>query len=156
MPLPVICSDTQSRVSHRSVLVSHPAGNVATHCDTLAQLWFNAGPPSLMLVQYWISEGGGGKRQTDRVSTWQYCLMFGDNTSCVVVDSTLTLISPDESCVVLCWLYADFAISWRVKWNESGFRPPLCTYRLNWARRTSWGADVWCVLLDDSIHWLCY
>ena len=23
--------------------------------------------------------------------------------------------------------------------NESGFRPPLCTYRLNWARRTSWG-----------------
>ena len=26
----------------------------------------------------------------------------------------------------------------RCKWNESGFRPPLCTYRLNWARRTSW------------------
>ena len=25
------------------------------------------------------------------------------------------------------------------KWNESGFRPPLCTYRLDWARRTSWG-----------------
>ena len=25
------------------------------------------------------------------------------------------------------------------KWNESGFRPPLCTHRLNWARRTSWG-----------------
>ena len=29
--------------------------------------------------------------------------------------------------------------SWLMKWNESGFRPPLCTYRLNWARRTSWG-----------------
>ena len=27
----------------------------------------------------------------------------------------------------------------RRKWDESGFRPPLCTYRLNWARRTSWG-----------------
>ena len=26
-----------------------------------------------------------------------------------------------------------------MKWNESDFRPPLCTYRLNWARRTSWG-----------------
>ena len=26
-----------------------------------------------------------------------------------------------------------------MKWNESGFRPPLFTYRLNWARRTSWG-----------------
>ena len=31
-----------------------------------------------------------------------------------------------------------------MKWNESGFRPPLCTYRLNWARRTSWGLwDDW-------------
>ena len=36
----------------------------------------------------------------------------------------------------------------QVKWNESGFRPPLCTYRLNWARRTSWGWwDDW----DDTV-----
>ena len=35
-----------------------------------------------------------------------------------------------------------------VKWNESGLRPPLCTYRLNWARRTSWGWwDDW----DDTV-----
>ena len=35
-----------------------------------------------------------------------------------------------------------------MKWNESGFRPPLCTYRLNWARSTSWGWwDVW----DDTV-----
>ena len=34
------------------------------------------------------------------------------------------------------------------KWNESGFRPPLCIYRLNWARRTSWGWwDDW----DDTV-----
>ena len=34
------------------------------------------------------------------------------------------------------------------KCNESGFRPPLCTYRLNWARRTSWGWwDDW----DDTV-----
>ena len=34
------------------------------------------------------------------------------------------------------------------KWNDSGFRPPLCTYRLNWARRTSWGWwDDW----DDTV-----
>ena len=40
------------------------------------------------------------------------------------------------------WLY------WRRKWNDSGFRPPLCTYRLNWARRTSWGWwDDW----DDTV-----
>ena len=37
---------------------------------------------------------------------------------------------------------------WKWKWNESGFRPPLCTYRLNWARRTSWGWwDDW----DDTV-----
>ena len=35
-----------------------------------------------------------------------------------------------------------------MKWNESGHRPPLCTYRLNWARRTSWGWwDDW----DDTV-----
>ena len=34
-----------------------------------------------------------------------------------------------------------------MKWNEWGFRPPLCTYRLNWARRTSRGWwDDW----DDT------
>ena len=27
----------------------------------------------------------------------------------------------------------------KMKWNESDCRPLLCTYRLNWARRTSWG-----------------
>ena len=26
-----------------------------------------------------------------------------------------------------------------MNWNKSGFRSPLCTYRLNCARRTSWG-----------------
>ena len=37
---------------------------------------------------------------------------------------------------------------YQMKWNESGFRPPLCTYRLNWARRTSWGWwDDW----DDTV-----
>ena len=36
----------------------------------------------------------------------------------------------------------------KMKWNDSGFRPPLCTYRLNWARRTSWGWwDDW----DDTV-----
>ena len=35
-----------------------------------------------------------------------------------------------------------------LKWNESGFRPPLCTYRLNWARRTSWG---WWYDWDDTV-----
>ena len=35
-----------------------------------------------------------------------------------------------------------------MKWNEYGFRPPLCTYRLNWARKTSWWWwDNW----DDTV-----
>ena len=35
---------------------------------------------------------------------------------------------------------------YRMKWNESGFI--LCTYRLNWARTTSWGWwDDW----DDTV-----
>ena len=35
-----------------------------------------------------------------------------------------------------------------MKWNESGLRPPLCTYRLNRARKTSWGWwDDW----DDTV-----
>ena len=36
----------------------------------------------------------------------------------------------------------------KMKRNESDFRPPLCTYRLSWARRTSWGWwDDW----DDTV-----
>ena len=35
-----------------------------------------------------------------------------------------------------------------IKGNESGFRPPLCTYRLNWARGISWG---WWNDWDDTV-----
>ena len=48
-----------------------------------------------------------------------------------------------ENCGINSRLVGD-----EMKWNESGFRPPLCTYRLNWARRTSWGWwDDW----DDTV-----
>ena len=47
--------------------------------------------------------------------------------------------------------WKDRLTKWKIdgmKWNESGFRPPLCTCRLNWARRTSWGWwDDW----DDNV-----
>ena len=44
------------------------------------------------------------------------------------------------------WILSDLYDE--MKWNEWGFRPPLCTYRLNWARRTSWGWwDDW----DDTV-----
>ena len=43
--------------------------------------------------------------------------------NCQIVDSD-----------VLSWIVL---IEMEMKWNESGFRPPLCTYRLNWTRITS-------------------
>ena len=53
--------------------------------------------------------------------------------------------------VVVVWqcIFPQYKIWYhKKKWNESGFRPPLCTYRLNWARRTSWGWwDDW----DDTV-----
>ena len=52
-------------------------------------------------------------------------------------------------------------ISWtelinEMKWNESGFRPPLCTYRLKWARRTSWGWWDWIDTLMIVDHMDCW
>ena len=39
------------------------------------------------------------------------------------------------------------AVEIKMKWNEWGCGSPLCTYRLDWARRTSWGWwDEW----DDT------
>ena len=47
---------------------------------------------------------------------------------------------------IIC--HSPYTLKMKMKWNESGFRPPLCTYRLNWARRTSWGWwDDW----DDTV-----
>ena len=50
------------------------------------------------------------------------------------------------------WEGRNMIFFWKIlhqmKWNESGLRPPLCTYRLNWARRVSWGWwDDW----DDTV-----
>ena len=47
-----------------------------------------------------------------------------------------------------CLCDRQLAADVKMKWNESGFRPLLCTYRLNWARRASWGWwDDW----DDTV-----
>ena len=54
-----------------------------------------------------------------------------------------------SECSNLNFMYVrNFMVFRALKWNESGFRPPLCTYRINWARRTSWGWwDDW----DDTV-----
>ena len=46
----------------------------------------------------------------------------------------------------LIWKKIEFEQFW--KWNESGFRPLLCTYRLNWDRRTFWW---WLGEWDDTV-----
>ena len=49
---------------------------------------------------------------------------------------------------IMIWKWSCIVQPYIMKWNESGFRPPLCTYGLNWARRTSWGWwDEW----DDTV-----
>ena len=66
-----------------------------------------------------------------------YTLHFlGTNIcSCSEVETT-------EHYFISCSLHTE------MKWNESGFRPPLCTYKLKWARRISWGWwDDW----DDTV-----
>ena len=62
------------------------------------------------------------------------------------VEDIFELISSVLS-LIISWTSRILALE-EMKWNESGFRPPLCTYRLNWARRTSWGWwDDW----DDTV-----
>ena len=51
-------------------------------------------------------------------------------------------------CIVLNCTYWNVN-EMKLNGNESGFRLPLCTYWLNWTRRTSWGWwDDW----DDTVH----
>ena len=65
-------------------------------------------------------------------------------TCCCVCFCSICLMVDHD--LFRAWAY--YRIPRPHKWNESGFRPPLCTYRLNWARRTSWGWwDDW----DDTV-----
>ena len=50
--------------------------------------------------------------------------------------------------MILAWASPFNSLPIVMKWNELGFRPPLCTYRLNWARRTYWG---WWDDCDDTV-----
>ena len=70
--------------------------------------------------------------------------------NCVVIEQIALILGLIQLYFVMpifehwiAWWSAHFRHVWEInpqtcpkKWNESGFRPPLCTYRLNWARRT--------------------
>ena len=103
----------------------YPANTTQSKC------WTNVGPPSTTSAQHWSNIG----------SMYRVCWVA------LTLDLTYP---PPPSCY---WQDYDIWLSfvsfmWSKKWNESGFMPPLCTYRLNWARKTSWGWwDVW----DDTV-----
>ena len=60
----------------------------------------------------------------------------------------ITLFSPSDVTAFHRIVQGKSNIDGKWKWNESGFRPPLYTYRLNWAWRASWGWwDDW----DDTV-----
>ena len=88
--------------------------------QTLSQCWYNVGPASETVGQHCTNIG------------WTYRFAGSPNVRLIMWGARIA------------WPCA------KLKWNESGFRPPLCTYRLNWARRTSWGWwddwDDWDVL----------
>ena len=104
---------------------------------------------------------GQSRRRWPSIKTYLLCLM---NVS-LSYDINLIMISdpikiqcfiiakPRNMIVILYAIPCNYINMWfyhlkKMKWNESGFRPPLCTYRLNWARRTSWGWwDDW----DDTV-----
>ena len=104
----------------------------------LTKCWSNAGPPSAALAQHQTSTGWTPRvcwaAITSRHRDWdRLCGQGRSNMSPPLCTEGRHNHSAELS---------------EMKWNESGFRPPLCTYRLNWARRTSWGWwDYW----DDTV-----
>ena len=101
---------------------------------TLKQCWSNVGPPSATLAQHYTS------------IVWMCRVCWHD---------TLRWCIACKPHYKLCKLLSH-CLGWNTtlyrKWNEWGFRPPLCTYRLNWARRTSWRWwDEWDHFHRDTI-----
>ena len=103
---------------------------MAQHWDkststTLSQCCLNVAITCCELL--WVMSYYELTKTTDHVSTHHYFHSLWAMNCC---------------CIPTKWM------EMKMKWNESGFRPPLCTYRLNWARRTSWGWwDDW----DDTV-----
>ena len=70
-------------------------------------------------------------------------LLFAEPRLCSLIQLSYTVTTKYQT-----WKQMSIHYYSPTQWNESGFRPPLCTYRLNWARRTSWGWwDDW----DDTV-----
>ena len=73
---------------------------------------------------------------------------FAPQANLVISWYWLTEPTAEGSCQQLIAIFDQWSVV--LKWNEWGFRSLLCTYRLNWARRTSWG--LWDELNDPALH----
>ena len=82
------------------------------------------------------------------------CIEIRDYSYVIIVMVCMQVYSVwDYSCRWVVWF------SWRrtrrlsthgSKWNESGFRPPLCTYRLNWTHGSMGHCDGWVMIWTST------
>ena len=98
----------------------------------------------LVLYSYWFKFENNWFATQMSSSLQNYDIQASQKDGDVNIDKIVKLdemeMENQKNCNIL--------LSNEMKWNESGFRPPLRTYRLNWARRTSWGWwDDW----DDTV-----
>ena len=92
------------------------------------------------IPQDWRQRPCARSREKQHVAcTWEHCKTRRDGFS--IVNTTVTRQAeslPGTLCSSMASV-TTIAPCLQMKWNESGFGPPLCTYRLNWARIISWG-----------------
>ena len=95
------------------------------------------------------SDGGYIIKSKSNQEHWESLFKFSVTWSCVSLPRSTT-----SSDCKFVW-FAKFkskhifqCFKNEMKWNELGFRPPLCTYRLNWARRTHLRKVRW-------VRWHC-
>ena len=107
-------------------------------CDTERVIWYVVVLPCYIISHVWCLTG-------DLI--WR-CIDMPYYISPVILDGWSDMT---RRCHAILYHTCDTErVIWydKMEWNESGFRPPFCTYRLNWARRTSWGWwDDW----DDTV-----
>ena len=125
----MVCCDGWPRLSILDQRAQSDLAHISpSKHETLNQCWVNAGPTSTTSARHW-PDIGSMSRVCWAGMRW------------VMMALSSRHFGPGGGREL--WIPV-----MEMKWNESGFRPPLCTYRLNWARRTSWGWwDDW----DDTV-----
>ena len=116
--------------------------DIIIYCRNAAEHIYHLG-----LVTKKLSEGGIKIKPDDgKQKSMTYLLEFEDSehSSWQMKWNESGFFSKSIKCVSVGHCYWE----WIERLNEWDFRPPLCTYRLNWAKRTSWGWwDEW----DDTV-----